>query len=122
MGKGKKDRYVMLSEKILVSLREYWKVYRPKVYLFEGQTQGQSISGITIHRLFHDAVRKSGIRKKPCVHSLRHSFATHLLEQGVNLIAIQKLLGHSHLKTTTLYTHLQCSPASITSPLDNLDF
>jgi site-specific recombinase XerD len=63
----------------------------------------------------------SGITKRPGIHTLRHSFATHLLENGVNLIAIQKLLGHSHVKTTTLYTHLQSSPASIKSPFDDLE-
>jgi site-specific recombinase XerD len=110
----------MLSEKILVLLREYWKAFRPKEYLFEGQRKGKPISRVTVHRFFQNAVRKAGIKKKPCVHSLRHSFATHLLEQGVNLIAIQKLLGHSNLKTTTLYTHLQKSPATIKSPFDNL--
>jgi site-specific recombinase XerD len=120
LGKGAKDRYVMLSEKILLMLREYWKRYRPKEYLFEGQIKGKAIAERTVQHTFSQAVAKSGINKHPCLHTLRHSFATHLLENGVNLIAIQKLLGHNHIKTTTIYTHLQSSPASIKSPFDDL--
>jgi site-specific recombinase XerD len=121
LGKGSKDRYVMLSQKILLLLREYWKRYRPKEYLFEGATRGKAIAMRTIQHVFYQAVIKSGILKRPSIHTLRHSFATHLLEQGVNLIAIQHLLGHSHIKTTTAYTHLQSSPASIKSPFDDLE-
>ena len=120
-GKGKKDRYVMLSQKILLLLREYWKRYRPKVYLFEGAIPGNAISRRTVQRAFQVAVIKSKIKKCPCLHTLRHSFATHLLEKGVNLIAIQKLLGHNHIKTTVTYTHLQSTPASIKSPFDDMD-
>ena len=120
-GKGAKDRYVMLSEKILVMLRVYWKKYLPKIYLFEGATKGEAVSRRTVQHTFSEAVIKSGINKRPCIHTLRHSFATHLLENGTNLIAIQKLLGHSKVKTTTIYTHLQSSPASIKSPFDNLE-
>jgi site-specific recombinase XerD len=119
-GKGNKGRYVMLSEKILLLLREYWKRYRPKEYLFEGGTQGKAISRRTVQKAFQVAVIKSKIKKRPSIHTLRHSFATHLLENGVNLIAIQKLLGHSNIKTTTTYTHLQRTPASIKSPFDDL--
>jgi site-specific recombinase XerD len=119
-GKGAKDRYVMLSEKILLMLREYWKRYRPKEYLFEGQTKGKAVAERTVQHVFSEAVIKSGINKHPCIHTLRHSFATHLLENGVNLIAIQKLMGHNHIKTTTIYTHLQTSPASVKSPFDDL--
>ena len=121
LGKGSKDRYVMLSEKILLMLREYWKRYRPKEYLFEGSTIGKPIAMRTIQHAFSQSVIKSGINKHPCVHSLRHSFATHLLENGVNLLAIQKLMGHSNIKTTTVYTHLQSSPASVKSPFDDLE-
>jgi len=120
-GKGGKDRYVMLSERILVMLREYWKVYRPKEYLFEGIKPGKAISVRTVQHTFSTAVKRSGINKHPCIHTLRHSFATHLLENGVNLIAIQKLLGHSNVKTTTIYTHLQSTPSSIKSPFDDLE-
>ena len=120
-GKGKKDRYVMLSQKILLLLREYWKRYRPKEYLFEGVTPGKAISRRTVQYAFQVAVKKSKIKKSPCLHTLRHSFATHLLEQGVNLIAIQKLLGHNNIKTTVNYTHLQTTPATIKSPFDDLE-
>jgi len=119
-GKGAKDRYVMLSERILVMLREYWHCYRPKEYLFEGQSRGKAIAVRTIQQAFYQAVIKSGIKKRPGIHSLRHSFATHLLENGVNLLAIQKLMGHNHIKTTTTYIHLQSTPASIKSPFDDL--
>jgi site-specific recombinase XerD len=118
--KGAKDRYVMLSEKILFMLKEYWKKYRPKDYLFEGEKKGKAIAVRTIQYAFARAVIRSGINKQTGVHSLRHSFATHLLENGVNLLAIQKLLGHTNIKTTTLYTHLQSTPASIKSPFDDL--
>jgi len=97
LGKGSKDRYVMLSEKILLLLREYWKAYRPKEYLFEGAAKGKAIAIRTVQAAFAEAVKKSGIKKRPCIHTLRHSFATHLLEKGTNLIAIQKLLGHSDI-------------------------
>jgi site-specific recombinase XerD len=120
LGKGAKDRYVMLSEKILLMLRAYWKRYRPKEYLFEGATRGRAVAVRTVQHTLNQAIKKSGINKHASVHTLRHSFATHLLENGVNLIAIQKLLGHNRLSTTT-YTHLQSSPASIKSPFDDLE-
>jgi len=119
-GKGAKDRYVMLSETILQMLREYWKTYRPKEYLFEGATKGKAIAHRTVQKAFADAVERAGIKKRPCVHTLRHSFATHLLEEGANLLEIQKLLGHSDIKTTMIYLHLQTSPATVKSPLDVL--
>jgi site-specific recombinase XerD len=121
LGKGSKDRYVMLSENILLMLREYWKAYRPKVYLFYFVSKGKAISRRTVQHAFSEAAVKSGINKRPCIHTLRHSFATHLLENGVNLIAIQKLLGHSNVRTTMIYTHLQTSPASVKSPFDYLE-
>ena len=120
-GKGKKDRYVMLSEKVLEMLRIYWKYYHPKEYLFEGNKVGSPIARSTVQHTFRRAVVKSRINKNVGVHVLRHSFATHLLEKGVSLIAIQKLLGHQHIKTTTIYTHLQISPSSIKSPFDDLN-
>ena len=119
-GKGSKDRYVMLSETILQMLREYWKSYHPIEYLFEGETKGKPIACRTIQAAFSAAVKKAGIKKSPCVHTLRHSFATHLLEGGNNLLEIQKLLGHSDIKTTMIYLHLQSSPATVKSPLDVL--
>jgi len=121
LAKGAKDRYVMLSEKILLILREYWKKYRTKKYLFEGNTPGKAIAVRTVQTAFANAVCKSGIKKHPTVHSFRHSFSTHLLEKGVSLLAIQKLLGHSSIRTTLIYTHLQKSPSSLKSPFDDLE-
>jgi site-specific recombinase XerD len=119
-GKGKKDRYTLLSPKLLGLLREYWQLYRPKLYLFEG-SKGP-ISTRTIQHIFKNSLQRSKITKNGTFHTLRHSFATHLLEQGINLRIIQELLGHTSIKTTTVYTHLQnYSPSSVTSPLDTLE-
>jgi len=117
-GKGKKDRYVMLSEKLLIILREYYKEYKPKEYLFEGQ-KGGKYSARSVQAIFKEALRKSNVKKKASVHTLRHSFATHLLESGVDIRIIQQLLGHSSLKTTQIYTQVSSSKISeIKSPLD----
>jgi len=121
-GKGKKDRYTLLSQKLLVLLREYWQLYRPKTYLFEGTNRKGPISTRTIQHIFKINLKRSKITKNGSFHTLRHSFATHLLEQGINLRIIQELLGHTSIKTTTVYTHLQnYSPSSVTSPLDKLE-
>lgn len=120
LGKGQKTRYTLLSPTLLATLREYWLRYRPQVYLFEGQKKGQPISHGALRKAFDNSCRKAGIKKNVCFHTLRHSFATHLLEQGTNLRVIQHLLGHRSIKTTTLYTHLvNFSIEKITSPLDN---
>lgn len=118
--KGKNDRIVMLSEKLLELLREYFKEYRPKIYLFEGQF-GKKYSARSIQQIFNNAVKKTKIKKKVTVHSLRHSFASHLLDSGTDIRFIQELLGHKHLSTTQIYTHI--NPASvkkIKSPFDSL--
>lgn len=118
--KGRNDRIVMLSEKLLSLLREYFKEYKPKIYLFEGQ-KGEQYSTRSIQQIFNNAVKKVGIKKKVTVHSLRHSFASHLLDNGTDIRFIQELLGHKHLSTTQIYTHI--NPASvkkIKSPFDNL--
>lgn len=116
--KGNKDRYSLLSEKLLVDLRKYFKQYRPKIYLFEGQSFGQ-YSGTSIGKIVKNAALKAGIRKKVTPHTLRHSFATHLLESGTDLRYIQILLGHNSTKTTEIYTHVaQNSFQSIINPLD----
>ncbi len=119
-GKGKKDRYVMLSEKLLLLLREYYKEYKPKDYLFEGQ-KGDKYSARSVQAVFKQALRKANINKKASVHTLRHSFATHLLESGTDIRVIQQLLGHSSIKTTQIYTQV-CSSniAKVKSPLDCL--
>jgi integrase/recombinase XerD len=119
--KGKKDRYTLLSTKTLLILRDYFKEYRPKEFLFEGQ-DGGCYSSRSIQNIFRDAVEKTKIKKKVSVHSLRHSFATHLLENGTNLRYIQSLLGHSNSKTTEIYTHITTKGfEQLKSPLDNLD-
>lgn len=120
--KGKKDRYSLLSEKLLPLLRGYFSAYKPLVYLFEGINGGQ-YSERSIQNVVKDAMEKAGIRKKASVHTLRHSFATHLLENGTDLRYIQSLLGHSSSKTTEIYTHVTSKALSgIKSPLDHLDF
>ena len=121
LGKGNKYRYTLLSENTLDMLRIYWRAYKPERYLFEGQRQGQPISRETIQVVFKHACKKTGINKQVTVHSLRHSFATHLLESGVNLKIIQSLLGHSSLRTTSIYLHVtRFDPASIRSPFDEI--
>jgi integrase/recombinase XerD len=120
-GKGKKDRNSLLSQKLLIMLREYYKEYRPKEFLFEGETGGQ-YSVKSIQNIFNKALTSSGIQKDATVHSLRHSFATHLLERGTDLRYIQELLGHNSSKTTEIYTHItKKGMDKIVSPLDNLD-
>jgi len=119
--KGKKDRYTLLSAKTLEILRAYFKEYKPKEYLFEGQ-YGGSYSATSIQTFFRETVKRVGITKKVTVHSLRHSFATHLLENGTNLRYIQSLLGHSNSKTTEIYTHITTKGfESLKSPMDNLE-
>jgi site-specific recombinase XerD len=119
--KGKKDRYTLLATKTLHVLRDYFKEYRPKEFLFEGQ-DGGCYSARSIQNIFRDAVERVKINKKVSIHSLRHSFATHLLENGTNLRYIQSLLGHANSKTTEIYTHVTTKGfEGLKSPLDNLD-
>jgi len=121
LGKGNKYRYTLLSDNTLDMLRMYWRAYRPVQYLFEGQKKGQPVSQSTIQQVFKHACKKTGINKPASVHSLRHSFATHLLESGTNLKIIQTLLGHSSLRTTSIYLHVtKFDPASIRSPYDEI--
>ncbi|MBK5284050.1 MAG: site-specific integrase [Bacteroidia bacterium] len=118
--KGKKDRQVMLSEKLLLLLREYVRETKPKVWLFEGQYGGQ-YSSRSVQEVIQQAKQKAGIKKKGSIHALRHSFATHLLEGGTDIISIKELLGHNSLKTTSIYTHVSKKHLSkIQSPLDKL--
>lgn len=119
-GKGKKDRYVMLSEKLLLLLREYYKEYKPKEYLFEGQ-KGGKYSARSVQAIFKVALRKANITKKASVHTLRHSFAVHLFESGTDIRIIQQLLGHNSIKTTQIYTQVSNANISkVNSPLDSL--
>ncbi len=118
-GKGKKDRYTLLSQKLLVLLREYFREYKPGVWLFEGQTGGM-YSVESVANILRRAVQKSGVKKYVTPHTLRHSFATHLLEQGVDLRYIQELLGHESSKTTEIYTHVSKKElGKIVNPLDD---
>ncbi|MDD4962155.1 MAG: site-specific integrase [Candidatus Marinimicrobia bacterium] len=120
-GKGKKDRTTILSKTLLELLREYYRKYRPIDYLFRGQNGGK-YSAKSVQNIFKNALMKAGIQKRATVHTLRHSFATHLLERGTDLRYIQELLGHSSSKTTEIYTHVtQKGINRITSPLDNLN-
>jgi integrase/recombinase XerD len=121
-GKGQRDRVVMLSPVLLRTLRQYWRYHQPKQWLFPGATPNQPISGNDIFRVFQNAARRAGITKQLSPHSLRHSFATHLLEAGTDLRTIQILLGHRSLKTTARYLHVsQHQLRATASPLDSLN-
>jgi len=120
-GKGRKDRYVMLSQVLLETLREYWKQYRPVRWLFEGRPQGRALASSTAEKVFKHAALKAGIGKHVYFHSLRHAFATHLLEDGTNIRLIQALLGHRSLTSTQVYTHVARTNVTQTkSPLDRV--
>ncbi|MCH7415896.1 site-specific integrase [Belliella sp. R4-6] len=120
-GKGCKDRYTLLPHQLLLRLREYFKYYRPVTYLFEGQEPGKPYSETSARNILKKGMHKAGVKKKACFHTLRHSFATHLLEQGTNLRYIQELLGHQSLKTTTVYLHVSnLNPSLVKSPYDAL--
>ena len=119
-GKGNKDRHTLLSRKALETLREYWKAYRPKDWLFQRESNPlEHVPVATIHTVFARAKRAANLRKPASCHTLRHSFATHLLEAGVDLHTIQLLLGHSSIRTTTVYLHVSNRTiAKVVSPLD----
>ena len=118
--KGKKDRYVNLPESILEQLRSYYLEFKPKVYLFEGQYGGE-YSIRSAQKVFTDALKKAKINKSIGIHGLRHSFATHLMENGTDAIFIQKLLGHNDIKTTLKYIHVSKKDVkNIKSPLDSI--
>ena len=119
--KGAKDREIPLSTRALEQIRVYYKVFKPKEYLFEGQFGGP-YSTRSIQALFRRALKETGIRKKATVHTLRHSYATHLLENGTDIRIIQELLGHRSSKTTELYTYVsRQTKQKIPNPLDQLD-
>ena len=120
-GKGKKDRYVILSRFIKSRLPHYLQEVKPQVYLFEGQTPGDVMGERSIQYVINEALQKTGIQKQVSMHTLRHSFATHLLEDGLDIYTIQHLLGHSQLRTTLIYLHIaQVIPKIGKSPLDSL--
>ncbi|QNL22258.1 tyrosine-type recombinase/integrase [Hyphobacterium sp. CCMP332] len=120
--KGQKDRTTLLSQKCLEQLRKYFKVYQPENYLFPGQ-YGGPYSPASLRQVFNRAKNQARLDNDYTVHTLRHSFATHLVEQHVNLRYIQTLLGHSSSRTTEIYTHIaQMDLRKIESPLDRIDF
>lgn len=120
-GKGKKDRVVMLSPVLLDTLRQYWRHKRPKEWLFPGEKPDQHIGCNAVYQIFQNAARRAGITKNVSPHSLRHSFATHLLESSTDLRTIQILMGHRSLKTTARYLHVSQQHVRATaSPLDSL--
>lgn len=120
-GKGKKDRYTLLSELNLQLLREYWKRYKPETFLFPGKYSDAPITARSIQRIFEDAKNKANIKKDASVHTLRHSFATHLLEAGTDICYIQRLMGHTSIQTTAIYLHLRrMDLLNIKSPLEIL--
>lgn len=121
-GKGGKDRYTMLSPQLLETLREYWQLYRQRTWLFPNPSGDGPIDITTAQRMYCAARDKAGLGRNGGIHTLRHSFATHLLESGVDIHTIQRLLGHGHVSTTMRYFHLaQNKLTGTTSPLELLD-
>jgi integrase/recombinase XerD len=121
-GKGRKDRYTLLSPRLLQELRSYWRVVQPGPWLFFGRERQRPLPEGTGQAIFDLAVARAGLPKKGGIHSLRHSFATHLLESGVEITVVQKLLGHSSLSSTVTYLHVRRERvAQVQSPLQLLD-
>lgn len=120
-GKGNKDRYTLLSQRLLNELRAYWKTYRPKTWLFPGKTPDKPLSESSVQKALIFAKIKAGIRKTGGIHALRHCFGTHLLEAGTDLRTIQVLMGHRSIQTTARYTRVTAHKIRFTpSPLDLL--
>src|SRR4029077_9656408 len=105
-GKGQKERFVPISPRILELLRAYWRGHQPTTDLFPGLKPGTPLHDGTVQRLCKRTAKNAGLTKRVHPHTLRHSFATHLLEAGVDLLSVQKLLGHSHFNTTATYLHI----------------
>ncbi len=122
-GKGSKDRFVMLSEQLLAILRAYWRSERPKTWLFPGPDSEQPLTTRSLQRACRAAAEAAGLDKTVTVHTLRHCFATHLLEQGVDIRVIQDLLGHRHITATSRYARVAINTIrQIQSPLERLNF
>ncbi|WP_223067371.1 tyrosine-type recombinase/integrase [Paenibacillus caui] len=120
-GKGRKDRYTLLSQAAILTLDQYIQSYKPQEWLFPGQNGAQHLTERTVQKVFNEALTAASIGKTVSVHSLRHSFATHLLEDGIDLRYIQELLGHQSSKTTERYTHVSVKDVrKIQSPLDRM--
>ena len=119
--KHKKDRYVPISSHTLRGLKRYIEVSNPKTWLFNGKIRGQQISREGIRHAFRAAVKKSGITKSVCVHTLRHSYATHLLEMGLDIVSLKSQLGHAEIATTMMYLHIaKSNPKAGFSPIEKL--
>jgi integrase/recombinase XerD len=123
-GKGRKDRYTLLAPVLLAELESYWKLFRPAHWIFPSPTQPEKpLDYHTAQKIYYTAVRRAGLPRRGGIHCLRHSFATHLLEAGVEITVLQRLLGHTSLSTTSNYLHVrQERLAQIKSPLQLLDF
>jgi integrase/recombinase XerD len=122
-GKGGKDRYTLLSPKLLEELRLYWRLYRPAEWLFpSARDPGRPLAAEAGQKIFYDAVERARLPRKGGIHLLRHSFATHLLENGTDLLTLQRLLGHGSIETTTIYLHMRREHFQrVRSPLDLLE-
>ena len=121
LGKGKKDRYVVLSNFLIQKFHKYLTEVNPKVYLFEGNIPGEPMGTRSMQYVINEALQKTKIRKEVTMHTLRHSFATHLLEDGIDIHSIQRLLGHTDIRTTIIYLHIaQVKTRLAHSPLDSL--
>ncbi|GBD97735.1 MAG TPA: integrase [Nitrospirae bacterium] len=121
-GKGRKDRYTILSKRLLTELRIYWKMYKPPVWLFCGANVKRPLTGRSAQSIYYKAKNMAGIKKGKGIHTLRHCFATHLLEAGVNVRTIQALMGHTSIMTTMIYLQVTRKQISSTqSPLDLLE-
>jgi site-specific recombinase XerD len=120
-GKGRKDRYTILAQTTLDLLKAYWFSYRPGQWLFFTRNRDEHMHSTTAQKIFYNAKKKAGITSGKGIHSFRHSFASHHLEQGTDIYTIKKMMGHSSLKTTLKYLHVEGSTISkIRSPMDNL--
>src|SRR5215207_10386339 len=120
-GKGRKDRYAMLAPQLLELLRDWWRIARPPVWLFPGQNPVNPLTTRQLNRAFHAAAQQAGITKRVTPHTLRHSFATHLLEQNIDIRVIQVLLGHAKLDSTALYTRVATKTIrEVMSPLEHI--
>lgn len=122
-GKGKKDRFTILSSKALENLRFYYQMFKPETFLFEPMgRKGTTLSASSLNNIVKQAAKRAGIKKEISFHTLRHSFATHMLENGINIRIIQQFLGHTSIKTTSVYLHIaRTDPSMVGSPLDDMD-
>lgn len=122
-GKGNKDRYTLLSERLLLKLRDYWKVYSPKIWLFPGRNPDKPLTTKSAENAYNIAKQKAGIQRGRGIHTLRHCFATHLLEAGTDLRTIQMLMGHRSIITTMIYIQITRKKlTTVKSPLDLINF